>query len=104
MATLSPKMTRKQKQKYLGVVRRPDSHSRTLRRCLEESGGASGSSQQTTSGGTGSVCAQWYPVLAGYKDAFISMKHRGTEIKKRKRKKFLPKEIRKWSSSLLGHQ
>ena len=72
----------KQRQNYLdGVARRPHLHSRTLRRSLE----GAGPSHSTDGASTNpSVCPQCYPVLVYYIDVFKSMKHSGTELKKRK--------------------
>lgn len=80
----------KQKQNYLdGVARKPHVHTRTLRKSLEGAGpsqpGPSGASQLA------SVCPQCYPVLSRYKDVFKSMKHSGTDLKKRKKSNPYPK-------------
>ncbi len=77
-----PKVTRKQqrekqRQNFLdGKGRSPHTHSRTLRRSLEES-----SSTSSVSG----VCPQCHPVLSRYSTTFKEMVHTGTELKKRKK-------------------
>lgn len=78
-----PKITRKQQREkerknFLdGVARRPHTHSRTIRRSLEE-----GSSSVEGSDG---VCPQCSPVLSRYATTFKEMVHTGTELKKRKK-------------------
>ena len=91
-------------------------HSRILKSSFEEVGAASGSSQQettnvgaasgssqqeTTNESSGSVCPQCYPVLSCYKDAFKSMEHSSTELKKTK-KKILTQRDPKVIFSIIG--
>ena len=67
---------RRQQQRatYLdGRASRPHSHTKTLRRSLEE--------VPTTSSG---VCAQCDPVLSRHVSDFKSLVHRGVELKRRK--------------------
>ena len=80
----------KQRKNYLeGFARRPHSHSRILRRSLEDAGPS-----HSTDGASAnpSICPQCYPVLICYVNVFKSMKQSGTELKKRKRSNPYPKK------------
>ena len=83
-----PKVTRKdrrekQRNNYLdGVASCSHTHSRTLRRSLEES--TSSSTVGEAEGGDG-VCPQCLPVLSRYVSTFKEMVHSETELKKERR-------------------
>ena len=71
------------KEVYLdGQARRPHSHTRSLRRSLEEEG--------TSANG---ICAQCDPVLSRHVSDFKDMVHRGSELKRRKRINPHPKRV-----------
>lgn len=73
------------KEVYLdGRARNPHSHTRVLRRSLEE---ASSSSADT------SVCPQCAPVLSRYSDTFKGLVHQGSDLKRKKAVNPHPKRV-----------
>ena len=82
-----PKTRKQQREEFTkayleGRARRPHSHSRTIRRSLEERGSSS----------TQDLCPECDPVLSRHVSEFKSMVHQGSELIRRKRIQPYPKK------------
>lgn len=76
-----------------GRARRPHRHTRTLQEALNNSV----TSEEMDSSFEGSsplgICPQCAPVLSRYRETFLSMVHRGSELKRKKAINPNPKKL-----------
>ena len=65
-----------------GRARRPHHHTRTLRAALKDS--STSEEMDSSFEESSSICPQCAPVLSRYRETFLSMVHKGSELKRKK--------------------